>query len=253
MGTDLGLVSSASTLPSKILGDATRAAWGREATPAAVLVTVHRVRLLTSTPLEVALFSVAPRDAAPLLQLDRVARNVSKRLPTGVTAAFMADHYGLGGYQLFEAGRRVDSLLLEEGYVDGPRRALERLIAAPLELERNDRLFFAERWLWEQTEGEAHSFALALRGKWLSQPIRVTVSDAQWERFGAAYVLDYPSQPEVLRKLRDPSWRGAVRGWAAQQTIQGADVYLKEDGYRRFEPQATKPTRKTRLPRKGTL
>jgi hypothetical protein len=232
-----------SAFPPALVSETTRTAWGRVKAPAAALATLDRLRLPSfADPVEVATISVAPIEAAPVLLLDRVARRISAGLKTAVAATFMADHYCLGGYRLFERGRSVDALLLEEHYVDGPRLALERLTAASIALDRSEQLSFVERWFWEHVDGEGRTYALALRGEWLAQPRRMKVSEDEWTRLTACYVLDYPRRPEVARSLRNQAWRGHVRAWAEQQVREGCRVYLQEDGYAEVRPQ--RPPRK---------
>ena len=169
------------------------------------------------------------------IALNAVARLVSEGMDGPVAAAFMANHYLLGGYALFEHGRAVESVLMSpDEYVDGTRRALERLTSHRIEVEREERLFFTERWLFEHCEGPEESYLLACNGIWLERPEPITVTEDLRCELAYLYIVDLPELPTTA--LRDPSWREELQRWAEEQSADGAEVYLREGGYKLFSP-----------------
>lgn len=171
MGQDIGFIASRSAIGEARLLDAAQRTCPNPR-GVSVLATWHGVLELGPAPgIEIVTLSVSHAAATALLPIDAIAERLSADDGATVVAAFMADHYQLGGYRSWSGGRVARAQLFSPtNYIDGARRALEELSGDAIAVTDRERLRFTEVWIWKHCSGKRRTRMLALDGRWLAVP-----------------------------------------------------------------------------------
>ena len=172
MAEEIGIVMVAAAPPTRRqLVETARSVWQAPPTGASIWSIAAPVPLEDlcglSGPVTALVFLASSASVAAARRLDDLACELSSVLGAQAAAVFITSKGERGGYRLFDFGCPVGGEDVDgEVHVDGPRRGLAAMCAAPIDLNRCERLFFAED-ICSMVLADGRHHLLARDGEWV--------------------------------------------------------------------------------------